>query len=177
MRTGWRWWLVLVLLGWGAAACAPRSHPAQKAPFVPPPLPATPPVAVATAGVQATADQPTPSCTNGLTYLEDLTIPDGTVVDPGATLDKRWRVRNSGTCNWDERYHLRLVDGDPLGVEKEVPLYPARAGAEAIIRIVFTAPQKPGAYVSTWQAVDPQGNFFGDPIFIQIRVAAATPGG
>ena len=175
MRTKWQWWLALLWLAWSVSACAPRSHPAQKAPFVPPPLPATP-LAAATAEAQAPAARPTPTCVNGLTYLEDLTIPDGTVVAPGATLDKQWRVRNSGTCNWDERYHLRLVDGDPLGAEEEVPLYPARAGAEAIIRMVFTAPQKPGTYISTWQAVDPQGNFFGDPIFIQIRVAAATPG-
>ena len=175
MRVGWWWRLTMALLAWSVAACASHPRGAQKAPFVPPPLPATLPSA-ATPAAQPSAAQPTPACTNSLTYLEDLTIPDGTVVDPGATLDKQWRVRNSGTCNWDERYHLRLVDGDPLGAEEEVPLYPARAGAEAIVRIVFTAPQQPGTYISTWQAVDPQGNFFGDPIFIQIRVAAATPG-
>ncbi len=53
----------------------------------------------------------TPACINNLTYLEDLTLPDGTVVKPGESLDKRWLVENSGTCNWDENYRLffRLI--------------------------------------------------------------------
>ncbi len=174
MRFGWRigWWIGILWLG--LAGCGRQTRPAQGAVFVPPPLPATPQQAAPTAPAAppAEATPPTPACTNGLTYLEDLTIPDGTVVAPGATLDKQWRVRNSGTCNWDARYHLRLVDGVAMGAGEEVPLYPARAGAEAVLRIQFTAPEEPGVYISTWQAVDPQGRFFGDPIYIQIRVEA-----
>ena len=43
----------------------------------------------------------TPTCSDWLTFVEDLTIPDGTSVIPGSVLDKRWQVENSGTCNWD----------------------------------------------------------------------------
>lgn len=176
MARGWWLWFAGLLIG-GLLFIGCRRQPQGAPPgvFVPPPVQ---PVTAAVGAVTATpsADHfptPTPPCQDALTYLEDLTIPDGTVVAPGEALDKQWKVRNSGTCNWDERYRLRLVDGVPLGAEKELPLYPARAGAEAVIRILFTAPEKPGLYISTWQAVNPAGQYFGDPIYIQIRVNAS----
>jgi hypothetical protein len=36
--------------------------------------------------------------------------------------------------------------------------------------IVMTAPAAPGEYVGRWQARDPQGNLFGDVMFIKIEV-------
>ena len=112
----------------------------------------------------------TPSCSPNLTYLEDLTIPDGMQVSPGEQLDKRWRVSNSGTCNWDASYRLKLMAGPDLSAPVEQTLYPARSGTEAIIRIAFIAPQEPGTYRSAWEAYDPEGRAFGDPIFIEVVV-------
>jgi hypothetical protein len=102
--------------------------------------------------------------------LEDLTVPDGSLVTPGSTLDKRWRVENSGTCNWDEKYRLKLVSGLEMGAQTEQALYPARSGTQAVLRIIFTAPEEPGPYRSAWQAYDPHGEPFGDPIFIEVIV-------
>jgi hypothetical protein len=51
-------------------------------------------------------------------------------------------------------------------------LYPAKSGTQATIQIVFTAPFTDGVYESAWQAFDPQGNPFGDPIYIRVTVAA-----
>ena len=158
----------------GLAACAPRGERAT-AVFIPPTAAASP--APRGSGLpsggqpspQATA---TPQCTPQLRYLEDLSIPDGSLVPPGESLDKRWAVENAGTCNWDSTYTLRLIAGPALGAPEEQPLYPARAGAQAVIRILFTAPQEAGTYRSAWQAYDPAGNPFGDPIFIEIQVAA-----
>lgn len=114
---------------------------------------------------------PTSVCTPNLTFLSDLTIPDGTQVVPGATLDKRWRVENSGTCNWDVHYRVKLIAGDQMGASAEQALYPARSGAQATLRILFTAPIEPGTYRSAWQAYDPNGQPFGDVFFIEIVVA------
>ena len=60
--------------------------------------------------------------------------------------------------------------GLPLGAPESMPLYPARAGTTATIRVLFTAPQEPGTYRSAWQAYDALGDPFGDPIFIEIQV-------
>jgi hypothetical protein len=124
------------------------------------------------AGVGLSSPQPSPSpdCQSSLQYLEDITIPDGTGVNPQEMLDKRWLVQNSGTCNWDHRFSIRLIAGPDMGAKSEMSLFPARSGNQAEIHIQFTAPREPGVYRSAWQAADPDGNLFGDPIFIEISV-------
>lgn len=114
---------------------------------------------------------PTPTCINGLWFFSDVTIPDGTEVNPGERLDKRWEVQNSGTCNWDEHYRVKLIAGPGMGVPVQQALIPALSGTQVVIRMVLIAPQEPGNYRSAWQAFDPQDNPFGDPFFIDIVVA------
>jgi hypothetical protein len=91
---------------------------------------------------------------------------------PGQLIDKRWQVSNSGTCNWDERYQLRLVSGDAMGADSSLLLYPARAGTQATLRILFTAPATAGTYECQWQAVNPDGVPFGDAFYMQIVVSS-----
>lgn len=112
----------------------------------------------------------TPVCIDNLTYLSDVTIPDGTEVQPNATMDKRWEVKNSGNCNWDDRYRLRLIAGPDMGSPKEQALYPARSGSQVVLQIIFQAPTDPGSYRSAWQAYNSDGQPFGDPFFIDIMV-------
>ena len=116
--------------------------------------------------------QPTsnPPCVDNLRYLEDQTIPDGSMVSTGEMLDKRWLVENNGSCNWGKDHRLKLISGFDLGAATEQALFPARSGTQAAIRIVFTAPAEPGVYRSAWQASNPAGQLFGDPIFIEVQV-------
>ncbi len=136
-------------------------------------LPTAPPSPSA-ASNPAFHPSPTPACINNLSFIEDLSIPDGTQVTPGEVIDKRWQVENSGTCNWDDTYHLQLIAGPDLDAPPEQALYPARSGTQAPIRILFTAPNDPGTYRSAWQAYDPQGGTFGDPFFIEVVVVAGA---
>ena len=92
-------------------------------------------------------------------------------VVPGQLIEKSWQVSNSGTCNWDERYKLTHIGGDAMGAAASLPLYPARAGAEATISIVFTAPQAAGTYESQWQAVNADGVPFGSAFYMQVAVS------
>jgi hypothetical protein len=105
-----------------------------------------------------------------LAFIEDITIPDGTVVSPGENMDKGWLVQNNGSCNWDSRYRLKFVGGLEMGATVEQALYPARTGSQATIRISFTAPSEPGTYNTAWQAFNPDGIAFGDPVFMEIVV-------
>lgn len=151
------------------AACAPAPSPT---PYRPPP-----PAQNATPPPTATLPRPTVEplaenapCTNDLAFVDDLTLPDYTVVAPGSLLDKQWLVQNSGSCNWDGRYRLRYVGGYTMGAAEEQALYPAVAGAQVTIRILFTAPAEAGEYVSIWQAFDADGLPFGDAFLIRIIV-------
>lgn len=120
-------------------------------------------------------DAPLPTqpadCENVLSFMKDITIPDGTEVKPGEELDKRWQIRNNGTCDWNSEYTLRLIFGDAMGSAEEQALVPLRSGNESPIRVILTAPQEPGTYRSGWQAYSAKDEAFGDPIYIEIVVA------
>jgi hypothetical protein len=148
---------------------APAANSAGSAPFLPPTA-AVQPTSSPPAETGVTAATSTITCQDQLKFIADLTIPDGTTVAPESTLDKRWEVENSGNCNWDEHYRVRLVAGPELSAQKEQTLYPARSGTHAVIRFIFKAPLEPGAYRSAWQAYNPSGEPFGDPFFIDIIV-------
>jgi hypothetical protein len=163
-----------------AGTPAVTAEPAEEAGQAADPTPeieASPaPTATATTEPSEPTPEPTatPNCTNNLVYLADLTIEDGAVVGAGEALDKRWQVENTGTCAWDERYRLRLVEGEALGAPEEQALYPALSGAQVPLRLLLTAPTEPGVYRSAWQAADPQGELFGDPVYIEIVVEATN---
>ncbi len=155
-----------------AAACSPP----------PTPTPFRPPTAIQPTAIPPTpTSTPTPTlpptltpdlgpCTNELTFLDDLTVEDGTAFSPDTAIDKQWLVQNDGTCDWDATYKLKWVGGYTLGISEEQPLFPARAGVQVTLRIVFTAPAEPGTYQTIWQAQDPYGNLFGDTVFMEIVV-------
>lgn len=176
------------------AGCAPL---VEATPFIPPTAPSSPTVAATVISLwtatptpeNGEADStptpdttPTPAgaptlpvaptaCINDLKFLADLTVPDASPVNPGERIDKQWLVRNSGTCDWDSGYRLRLLGGfPPLGADIVQALFPARAGAEVTLQIFFTAPSASNVYRSAWQAYDPQGNPFGETIYIEITV-------
>ncbi len=119
---------------------------------------------------------PTPQCLNNLLFLRDLTIPDGTVVKSGDLLDKRWEVKNNGSCNWNEGYSVRLIAGPGMGMPVKQTLFPGLSGTDLVIRMIFIAPDEPGYFRSAWQAYDPQDIPFGDPFFIDIVVPETVEG-
>lgn len=117
-----------------------------------------------------------PECEDDLTFVEDITVPDDSVYAPGDIIEKVWLVENSGTCNWDEDYSVRLIEGPPMGAERRQALFPARSGSEAQITILFTAPNREGQIISKWQAFNPEGEPFGQIFFIQVIInPEATP--
>ena len=65
---------------------------------------------------------------------------------------------------------MRLIEGPNLGAVTEQALYPALSGTQVMIQIIFTAPLEPGRYRSAWGAYGPQGDQFGDIIYIEIVV-------
>jgi hypothetical protein len=113
---------------------------------------------------------PTITCNDGLEFLEDVTIPDGSIVKAGSIMDKQWLIQNSGTCNWNNLYRLHFINGNPMGSISDQALYPARSGTQAIMQIIFSAPPEPGEYFSEWQAFNANGDPFGESFLIRVVV-------
>jgi hypothetical protein len=112
---------------------------------------------------------------NDAIFLEDLTIPDQTIVDPGENLDKRWSVQNSGSCDWGSGYRLLHVSNDAFRTPDEIALFPASAGYLAVWQIQLGAPFEPGEHISIWQARSPEGLLFGEQVYLWVVVATPTP--
>jgi hypothetical protein len=124
------------------------------------------------------------NCTNSSEFVEDLTVPDGTIFGPGATFTASWRLRNNGTCPWTTDYGVAYVSGDQLGVEPIVPLpHPVAPGQTVDASVEMVAPEQPGSYRSNWQVADANDQPFGihgvleDAFWVQIVVeeGAETP--
>lgn len=155
-------------------ASTPFIPPTNQAPLIEPTLISIP--TEATVQVQIiplptiipTIDQS--DCVNDLSFVDDLTIPDNSFIPFGTPIDKQWLVENSGTCNWNAEYRLRHTGGAVMGAPEEIALFPAKSGTQATIQITFTAPFEEGVYESAWQAFDPNGFPFGDPIYMRILV-------
>lgn len=127
------------------------------------------------------------NCTNSSEFVQDLSVPDGTVFGPGNQFTASWRLRNNGTCPWTTDYSLAFVGGDQLGGAELVPLPNVVAPGQTIDASVdLIAPEQPGDYRSNWQIADANDQPFGingvieDAFWVQIVVeegaeAPATP--
>ena len=101
-------------------------------------------------------------CSNLAGFVEHLNVPDGTTFEPGEIFLKSWRLRNAGSCTWNQEYTLDHIGGDLLGAPASQPIAGVvRPGELLDLTIPMTAPQLPGQYLSEWMLQDDSGNPFG----------------
>lgn len=107
---------------------------------------------------------------NNSAYIEDVTIPDGTVLAPGETFVKSWILKNTGYCAWKNSFTLRFYRGDSMsGQETEIDRQTA-SGNQSKVSIELTAPNSEGTYTGYWILANNYGYPFGTPFFVQIVV-------
>ena len=141
-------------------------------PYIPPTLVAT---VVNTPTVNPITPMPTSvnnyTCSPNLSYVDDVTVPDGTTFVPGDRIVKTWAVRNDGDCTWNDKFSLRHIDGSVMGAESSRQSLPSLEPHETgEITVTFFAPDYAGSFWTSWQAYDPQGEPFGDDIYMEIQV-------
>jgi hypothetical protein len=114
-------------------------------------------------------------------FVSDVSIPDGTIVTPGQTFWKTWRVLNSGSCTWDSTYKFVFVNGDLMGGGFVYP-FPgvATPGQTVDIPIELFAPTVAGTYTGTWMIEAPDKTLIGvgqydQPLSVQVVVVSGTP--
>jgi len=111
-----------------------------------------------------------------LANLISETIPDGTIMQPGETFWKTWRLRNSGTCTWNSAYKIVYWSGDVMGglLEYDFPEVVA-PGEEVDITLFLKAPASNGNVTSYWKLQSEWGGQFGvgqydQPFYVQVNV-------
>ncbi len=110
-----------------------------------------------------------------------MTVPDGTVFDPGVIFTKTWRIQNAGTCTWTTEYELVFMNGDTFGSPEAIPL-PRNIAPEGILdlSVNLLSPPFSGAYRGDWYLRDAKGQLFGsgaeasDPLWADVRVSVTS---
>ena len=141
--------LLLLFLALVQLACyAPVAIPLTGSDITPSPItPGTP-------GPGVTGTPGNANCTNKVTFVSDVTVPDNTQVSAGQAFTKTWRVKNDGTCAWGPNGSLNALvftGGYQMGAPERVPLSGAiEPGQTADVSVQLTAPAEAGTYVSQW---------------------------
>ena len=127
-----------------------------------------------------------PSSCDKAQFISDVTIPDGTVLAPGATFTKTWRLKNVGSCAWSTSYQLVFFSGERMGAASSAA-FPQNVpvGQTVDISINMTAPTAAGSYRGYWMFKNANGALFGigtlanKPWWVDIKVSGptVTPGG
>jgi ABC-type amino acid transport substrate-binding protein len=138
------------------------------------------PTAPAVTPTPAPTATPEPEvCTDGASYVADLNYDDKNmaappVMQPGQPFTKGWRLRNSGTCIWDQTYTFAYASGNsPLAQMGGAPVRVSGTvapGATYDFKVPLTAPSQPGTYQAFWTMKDWQGKAFGDRVWVGITV-------
>ena len=139
-------------------------------PTVPPTDTPTPPPPTST---PSPSPQPTVtvSCDNSSQFVADVTIPDNTVMKPGQSFTKTWRLRNTGDCDWTTSFQLIFTDGSAMGGPAAVPLtgtVPSNGSID--ISIKLTAPTTNGVHRGNYRLRNASDVPFGTLIYVQILV-------
>jgi hypothetical protein len=107
-------------------------------------------------------------CTLGATFQADVTIPDNTQIELGQSFVKTWRIRNTGTCDWQVGYRFAFADGEAMSGPDAVEVPETPAGESAEISVELVAPMEDGQYRSYWQMCVNESDCFGDRVYVQI---------
>jgi len=150
------------------------------------PLPTETPITIVTfaspGGTSSDAATSTPvgsgqsSACYGLTFVDDVTIPDGTQMTPGQSFTKTWKVLNSGSCAWEPGFVWNVVAGEAMGGVAVTLNQTVEPGRQFEFSVPMVAPtDKTGKLKGTWRLADANGNFFGEPPYVEIVIGNATP--
>jgi len=106
-------------------------------------------------------------------FIADVSLPDGSVVQPGDRLTKTWRMQNpSETNDWPQGVRLVFVGGDRMGGPEDGMLLPAvRRGGSLDINLNLIAPEAPGRYVGYWRLMTADNQRFGHRLWIDLTIA------
>ena len=156
-------------------AAIPTETPTPTATFTP--APTLTPTVTLTPEPSPTEEPTVVEDCDEATFIEDVTIPDGTELNPDTPFTKTWRLLNAGTCAWNPNYKLVFVSGNQMSgpssqqlVNLEVP-----PTASIDVSVDLVAPSNLGTYRGYWMLKNANGVLFGigptdQAFYLEIKV-------
>jgi uncharacterized protein YkwD len=116
--------------------------------------------AIPTATSTTSERQTQSNCSDSASFVADVTIPDNSILSQGKTFEKTWRIRNTGTCSWNENYSMVFVNGDQLNSTASIPFKATAPGATLDVSVNLVAPSVDGVYTGNYELHNTAGQFF-----------------
>ena len=97
-----------------------------------------------------------------VSFVADVSVPDGTTFGPSTSFVKTWRLKNIGTCTWTTSYSLVFVSGDPMGNTSAIVMPTNVApGGTVDVSVTLTSPAAAKSYAGYWMLKNASGVMFG----------------
>ncbi len=120
-----------------------------------------------------------PACLDGSAFESHLNLPSGPSDVPvqlaaGQLYEKRWRIRNNGTCPWTGSYRLVFAFGNSAqarmsGQPAQLPAV-VNSTQSIDVSVDLVAPAAPGIYRGYWNLVNAKNQAFGERFPVAIEV-------
>jgi len=161
---------------------APTHAPTRTRPPTDTPIPTRTPTPAKTSTPTKTptptkTHTPTPTATSVIPlaqFIEDVTIPDGTVMEPGQAFTKTWRLKNVGVVEWGEGSNLSFLDGEGMGGASPVAVPNVQPGETVDVSVEMAAPAELGDHMGRWRLAVADGTHL-LTITVVIVVASTEP--
>lgn len=112
---------------------------------------------------------------NNADFVTDVTIPDGTILDPNESFTKTWRLKNAGTCSWTPSYAVVFSSGDSMsGPATQALAGNVDPGQTMDISVDLKAPATGGDYTGYWKLRNAAGVTFAT-FYVTIKVGGGGP--
>jgi hypothetical protein len=110
-------------------------------------------------------------------FVADVTIPDDTIMTPGQTFTKTWRLKNVGACSWTTAYAVVFFDGNSMsGPTTQALTGNVNPGQTVDVSVNLTAPNTPGTYRGNYRLRNASGVLFAK-FYVEIKVQNPTSSG
>ncbi|MBI4707182.1 MAG: hypothetical protein HY761_04590 [Candidatus Omnitrophica bacterium] len=110
-------------------------------------------------------------------FIRDVTIPDGTIMQPGQRFEKKWEIKNTGDVAWRSNT-VRAVPIDStakiLTVQSITSPDNILEKQSVVVSVDMRAPNNAGRYKGVYQ-LQADGKNFGQRFYVDIVVAASPP--
>lgn len=114
---------------------------------------------------------------NNSAYVADVTVPDDTVMTPGQSFTKTWKLQNTGSCAWNTSYKITFVSGNAMGGVTTPLTAAVQPGQSGDVSVAMKAPTTAGDATGYWILTNDSGQNFGTSFYVKIKVGGASTTG
>ncbi|MBK9925798.1 MAG: hypothetical protein IPP66_10955 [Anaerolineales bacterium] len=141
------------------------------------PLTETPDASITTTPVETPLANGT-TCKDSAVLMQDVTVPDNTLMTRGEMFTKTWRFANTGKCNWGG-YTIAFSAGDRMDAPDTAPVPQTASGQTVDVSVELTAPSADGSYTGYFELRNANGQALAigteKTFWVKILIGIAAP--